>query len=43
MTEYFVRVLGGQGYVMFFSQGTFEDVKAAMPQINAMAKSVRLP
>lgn len=42
-TEYFIRVLGQQGYVMFFTMGSLEDVKAAMPQIQTMAKSVSVP
>lgn len=42
-TEYFIRVLGAQGYMMFFTHGTLEDVKAAMPQIQAMAASVKVP
>ena len=43
MTEYFVRVLGQQGYVMFFTTGKLEDVKAIMPQVNQMAASVKVP
>jgi hypothetical protein len=42
-TEYFVRVLGKQGYVMFFVPGKMEDVQAMMPKIDQMAKTVKVP
>jgi hypothetical protein len=43
MTEYFVRVAGQQSYVMFFTTGELESVRPAMPKIQQMAKSVRIP
>lgn len=43
MTEYFVRVAGPQSYVMFFTSGELEAVRPAMPKIQQMAKSVRIP
>ena len=43
MTEYFVRILGKKGYVMFFTQGRLEDVKAIMPPLQKMAGSVKVP
>jgi hypothetical protein len=43
MTEYFIRILGQQGYVMFFTQGKFEDVKAIIPQLKQMAGTVKVP
>jgi hypothetical protein len=42
-TEYFVRVLGKKGYVMFFVPGRLDDVQAIMPQIKQMASTVRVP
>lgn len=43
MTEHFIRVLGPKGYVMFFTTGKFEDVKAIMPQLRQAASTVRGP
>jgi hypothetical protein len=43
MAEYFVRVAGQQGYVMFFTQGTLDDINAIRPEIDAMADTVRVP
>lgn len=43
MTEYFVRIRGPKGYVRFFTSGELEAVRPAMPKIQQMAKSVRLP
>ena len=43
MTEHFIRMLGPNGYVMFFTKGKFEDVKAIMPQLRQMAGSVKGP
>ena len=43
MTEYFVRILGEKGYVMFFTSGKLEDVRAIMPQVKQMAASVKPP
>ena len=43
MTEHFIRVLGPRGYVMFFTTGKFEDVKAIMPQLKQAATSVKGP
>lgn len=43
MTEHFIRILGPKGYVMFFTQGKFEDVKAIMPQLKQAASTVKGP
>jgi hypothetical protein len=43
MTEHFIRVLGPNGYVMFFTTGKFEDVKAIMPQLKQAASTVKGP
>jgi hypothetical protein len=43
MTEYFVRLLGREGYVTFFTIGPLEEVRPMMQQVKAMAQSVRLP
>jgi len=42
-TEFFVRILGKKGYVMFFVPGRMEDVQAIMPQIKQMAATVKVP
>lgn len=42
-TEYFVRVLGKKGYVMFFVPGRLEDVQKIMPQIKQMAGTLKVP
>lgn len=42
-TEYFVRILGKKGYVMFFVPGRMEDVQAIMPQLRQMASTVKVP
>jgi RNA polymerase sigma factor (sigma-70 family) len=42
-TEYFIRILGQQGYVMFFTTGRFEDVRTIMPQFRPMAGTVQSP
>lgn len=43
MTEHFIRILGPKGYVMFFTTGKFEDVKAIMPQLKQAAATVKGP
>jgi hypothetical protein len=43
MTEHFIRILGEKGFVMFFTSGTLDDVKALMPQLHQMAATVRVP
>lgn len=43
MTEHFIRILGPKGYVMFFTTGRFEDVKALMPQLKQAATTVKGP
>ena len=43
MTEHFIRVLSPKGYVMFFTTGKFEDVKAIMPQLKQASVSVKGP
>lgn len=42
MTEHFIRTLGQQNYVMFFTQGRLEDVQAIVPQIKQMSKTVKV-
>ena len=42
-TEYYVRVLGKKGYVMFTVPGRLEDVQKIMPQIKQMAATVKVP
>lgn len=43
MTEHFIRILGPKGYVMFFTPGKFEDVKAIMSQLKQAASTVKGP
>lgn len=43
MTEHFIRILGPKGYVMFFTQGKFDDVKAIIPQLKQAASTVKGP
>jgi hypothetical protein len=43
MAEYFVRVAGQQGYVMFFTMGRPEDITAIRAEIDRMAETVRVP
>ena len=43
MTEHFIRILGQKGFVMFFTSGTLDDVKALMPQLHQMAATVQVP
>jgi hypothetical protein len=43
MTEYFIRILGQKGYVMFFTMGKLEDVKTILPQLQKMAGTVKVP
>ena len=43
MTEYFIRVLTPKGYVLFFTTGQLEDVKAIIPQVKQMASSLKGP
>jgi hypothetical protein len=43
MTEHFIRILGPNGYAMFFTTGKFEDVKAVMPQLKQAASTVKGP
>lgn len=42
-SEFFIRILGKNGYVMFFVPGRMEDVQAIMPQIKQMAATVKVP
>ncbi len=39
--EYFTRVLGSQGYVMFFVRGPAKDVQASIAAVSQMAGMVR--
>lgn len=43
MAEHFVRVAGPTAYVMFFTQGSAEDVAAVRAEIERMAETVRIP
>ncbi len=43
MTEHFIRILGPKGYVMFFTSGKFEDVKALMPALKQASTTVKGP
>jgi hypothetical protein len=43
MEEYFVRIIGEKGYVMFFVQGPAEDVTALRAEVNRMANTVQVP
>lgn len=41
--EYFLRVLGPSGYVMFFNRGPAKEVQALIPTIADMANTVKPP
>jgi hypothetical protein len=41
--EYFLRILGPSGYVMFFNYGPVKDVQAVIPTIFQMAGTVKPP
>lgn len=41
--EYFLRILGPSGYVMFFNRGPAKDVQALIPTIVEMASNVKPP
>lgn len=41
--EYFMRIAGQRGYVMFFVNGSFEALKAQIPTIHQMGTTVRVP
>jgi hypothetical protein len=41
--EYFLRILGPTGYVMFFNQGPAKDVQALIPAVFQMAGTVKPP
>lgn len=41
--EYFLRMLGPSGYVMFFNRGPVKDVQALIPTIVEMAGTVKPP
>jgi hypothetical protein len=41
--EYFLRMLGPSGYVMFFNRGPVKDVQALIPTIVDMAGTVKPP
>ena len=43
MTEHFVRVLGPAGYVMIFTQGRIEEVKAILPELMAAVSTLKCP
>lgn len=41
--EYFLRILGNGGYVMFFTRGPTKDVQALIPSVFEMGGTVRPP
>jgi hypothetical protein len=41
--EYFTRILGDNGYVMFFVRGPAGDVQALIPTVHQMAGTVKAP
>jgi hypothetical protein len=41
--EYFLRILGPSGYVMFFNYGPVKDVQALIPTVFQMAGTVKPP
>jgi hypothetical protein len=41
--EYFLRILGPTGYVMFFTRGPVKDVQALIPPVYKMAGTVKPP
>jgi hypothetical protein len=41
--EYFIRIVGEKGYVMFFVQGAAEDVDAIRVAVDQMAETVKVP
>lgn len=43
MTEHFIRILGPTGYVMFFTRGSLDEVRAIVPQLEQMAASATVP
>lgn len=43
MAEYFMRILGQKGYVMFFVRGEANAIKAQIPTIPQMGMTVRVP
>ena len=38
-----IRLLGQKGFVMFFTRGKLDDVKALTPQLHQMAATVQVP
>jgi hypothetical protein len=41
--EYFMRILGPTGYVMFFTRGPVKDVQTLIPAVFEMGGTVRPP
>ena len=41
--EYFTRILGDKGYVMFFVRGPVKDVQALIPSVYQMGGTVKPP
>jgi hypothetical protein len=41
--EYFTRVLGPKGYVMFFVRGPVKDIQAIIPTVYEMSGTVTPP
>jgi hypothetical protein len=41
--EYFMRILGEKGYVMFFTRGPAKDVQALIPSVYQMGGTVKPP
>jgi len=43
MEEYFIRIVGEKGYVMFFVQGPAADVSSIRATVDRMAETVQVP
>ncbi len=43
MAEYFMRIVGQKGYVMFFVQGPAAEVQKHIPTVHQMGGTVRVP
>lgn len=43
MTEHFIRILGEESYVMFFTRGTLSDVQPILQDLDEMAITVQVP
>jgi hypothetical protein len=43
MAEYFVRILGPKGYVMFFTNGPADHVRKIIPTVQQVGGTVKPP